>query len=231
MGFRQPEITAAEDTVLGGYTGSAAELNKLDGISVLTAEYNYMDTTAGTGAASKCAILDSGDDYTMPSGGDLTYNGTLLTATGAEITRACDMSAKVVAVTSSGATLGLTEAAHADRYLYIADATGTINLPAASGTGNKYTVILKIAATGMKIAANGTDGFTGGLQGVKPGSPDLPEAFAANAADDNMQFNGVATGGTAGNWVSFHDVESALWVVEGFFAFSGGSEATPFSAT
>jgi hypothetical protein len=48
-------------------------------------ELNYLDTTPGAGAASKAVVLDSGEDYTWPATGVLTYGGTGITATGAEI--------------------------------------------------------------------------------------------------------------------------------------------------
>jgi len=39
-------------------TADASELNKLDGVTATTAELNYVDTTAGTAAASKALVLD-----------------------------------------------------------------------------------------------------------------------------------------------------------------------------
>ena len=61
-------------------------------ITATAAEMNYLDiTTLGTGAASKAVVLDSGEDYTWPATGILTYGvlkdpaATTITATGAEI--------------------------------------------------------------------------------------------------------------------------------------------------
>ena len=85
-------------------TASAAELNILDGATVTTAELNFLDiATLGTGAASKAVVLDSGDDYTWPSSGILTYGGGALNATGSEINNVADVSARVQELTTSGA--------------------------------------------------------------------------------------------------------------------------------
>lgn len=72
-------------------TATGAELNILDNATATAAELNYLDiTTLGTGAASKAVVLDTGDDYTWPATGVLTYGvlkdpaATTITATGAE---------------------------------------------------------------------------------------------------------------------------------------------------
>ncbi len=61
-------------------------------VTATPTELNYLDiATLGTGAASKAVVLDSGDDYTWPATGILTYGvlkdsaATTVTATGAEL--------------------------------------------------------------------------------------------------------------------------------------------------
>lgn len=67
-------------------TSTGTELNILDGVTATATELNYLDiVTLGTGAASKAVVLDAGDDYIWPATGLLTYGGTAITATGAEI--------------------------------------------------------------------------------------------------------------------------------------------------
>ena len=56
-------------------TATAAEINKLDGVTADTAELNYVDTTAGTVAASKAVIVDSNKDTSGIR--NLTMTGTL----------------------------------------------------------------------------------------------------------------------------------------------------------
>jgi hypothetical protein len=64
-------------------TSTAAELNKLDGATVVVAEINFLDlgsTAVGTAIASKAVILDSSKDYTGIR--NLTVSGELDAATG-----------------------------------------------------------------------------------------------------------------------------------------------------
>lgn len=79
------------------------------------AELNYLDlTTLGTGAASKAVVLDTGEDYTWPATGVLTYGvlkdpaATTITATGAEINKLDDSAA--VMTKGSGVATGETYA-------------------------------------------------------------------------------------------------------------------------
>ena len=90
-------------------TSSAAELNILDGATTTFAEVNYNDiTTLGTGAASKAVVLDTGEDYTWPATGVLTYGvlkdpaGTTLGATAAELNIAADASAQTEIIDAAG---------------------------------------------------------------------------------------------------------------------------------
>ena len=230
MGFRNPEITAAERAVLGAYTGSAAELNTMDGYTGTAAELEFLDiTTLGTGAASKAMVLSAGDDFIWPSAGRLTYGGTQIISTGAEINTQCDKSASIVASTDGG-TVALTQATHANKTILWSDANGVFQLPNATGTGDVYTVVLKTAATSATITVKAAtdEGFLGGLSTID--SDDSPNAWKAESADDTVSLNGTTTGGIIGDWYRFTDVASALWLVTGGSA-NTGTEATPFSAT
>ena len=217
-------------------TATADELNKIDGVTATTAELNYNDiATLGTGAASKAVVLDSGDDYTWPSTGVLTHGKlndatTELSATHLELNEMNDMSLKVVA--PSTGNLSVTQALHGNRFLYYDDADGAVTLPAAGGTGYVYMIVIKTSFTGGTIkAASSSDSFLGGCSGMDTDVDGTAKSFSCDSADDTVTLNGVATGGIAGDWIRFTDVASGLWLVEGWLSFSGGSEATPFSAT
>ena len=89
-------------------------LGAVDGTSVTStaAELNYSDIqTLGTGAASKAVVLDSGEDYTWPATGILTYGilkdpaGTSLTATTTEL-NFLDNSVAGTSVASKALVLG-----------------------------------------------------------------------------------------------------------------------------
>lgn len=92
-------------TVAG--THNVTGTNQIGGVTFSTtaAEMTYLDLGAlGTGAASKAVVLDAGEDYIWPSGGFLTYGGTQVTATGAEI-NLLDGSSATVPVVSTAAIL------------------------------------------------------------------------------------------------------------------------------
>ncbi len=155
-------------------------------------------------------------------------SGVAISATQAEINAVADMSGQVVAPATGNLTL--TAATHGNRVLYYDDADGVITLPAASGSGYKYTIILKTAFTGGTIqAASAADSFLGGINGVD-NDADAAYAWKAEANDDTISGNGTATGGKAGDCYEFIDVASGLFYVSGFITQSGGAEATPFSA-
>lgn len=157
------------------------------------------------------------------------------TATAAEITRACDKSGSVV--TSGASTLTITEALHGDRIITIGKTTGeVVTLPAATGTGNRYTFIVTVAATSnaniIKVA-NGTDVFDGSkAYGVDDdGEGATGYQWMAETGDDTLTMNGTATGGKVGDKIEVIDYKSGFFCVTANLIQSGGSEATPFSAS
>lgn len=154
--------------------------------------------------------------------------GTAVSASAAELNAVADMSGKVVA--QAAGDFALTAETHGNRVTYVSDADVTITLPAATGTGYKYTVILGLAWTGGTIqAASAADSFYGGINGVDDDS-DAAYAWKAETNDDTITGNGTSTGGKLGDCYEFLDVASGLFYVSGFITQSGGSEATPFGA-
>lgn len=134
-------------------------------------------------------------------------------------------------VAQAAGNFALTAATHAGRITEVNDADVTITLPAATGSGNVYKVLIVTTAwTGGTIqAASASDSFLGGINGVDDDS-DAAYAWKAETNDDTITGNGAATGGKVGDWYQFTDVASGLFLVEGFITQSGGSEATPFTA-
>ena len=153
-----------------------------------------------------------------------------VTATAAEINDAADVSTRIVTIADATNTL-TAGSAHANKICYVLDATLAVTLPEATGTGNKYTFIQGIAATSSTwVTADTTNAdLTGTILGSDTDSA-APYAWTAGATDDTVTFNGVATGGKLGDWISFTDLVTDLWFVEGAISQSGASEATPFSA-
>jgi hypothetical protein len=134
------------------------------------------------------------------------------------------------AVVNTTVALSLTEELHAGRIVTANHATGfAITLPEATATGNVYTIFYgtTVGSGSATIVAPSSDtSFIGGV-GI---STDIGGVtILANAADDTVTMSGSTTGGVKGSWLRFTDVESGIFMIEGFLC-STGSEADPFSA-
>lgn len=179
---------------------------------------------AGSGVSVPGALAVTG---AATVGGALTVTG--LTTVGSTTSGG--------AVAATGDTLTVTQALHAGRVIHFGKTTGTVcTLPAATGTGDIYTFVISTAATSnanvIKVA-NATDVMDGSvcLQQDMDSAGTLKMWLAA-VGDDTASFAGAATtGGIKGNLIRCIDYKSGFWNVTAFTASSGGSEATPFSAT
>lgn len=100
-----------------------------------------------------------------------------------------------------------------------------ITLPAATGTGYKYTITTIVDQTGdLKVQVVGTDV----MQGVA--MTDMTGVlFATAATSDTITLNGTTKGGLAGARIELMDVASGKWNVLAISEASG-TEVTPFSA-
>jgi len=177
-----------------------------------------------------------GSEVTLAdSSGNLYQAGTQITATAAEINSVADATGKVVDATA--ATLAVTAALHANRVVTLNRAAGvTVTLPAATGTGDKYTFIIGTTATSnaniIKVA-NATDVMDGSLNIQQDTDVDGTSAvWMAEVGDDTMTFAGAATtGGIVGNRIECIDYAAGFWSCTAWTISGGGAEATPFSAT
>ena len=139
------------------------------------------------------------------------------------------MSYMPIALTAS-ATLS---AYHADATVVVNAAAGlTLTLPAASGTGLAFDIVIGTTVTSNSVAikvANASDVMTGlAVQAADAGA--TASAWETAATDDTITFNGTTTGGIKGDRVILKDIAANLWSVTVIGAATG-VEATPFSAT
>lgn len=180
-------------------------------------------------ASLDATVLKIGSTAITATAAEINAGVDGLTATAAEINAACDVSGRLVA--QAAGDFSLTAATHANRITLVNDADVTITLPAATGTGDVYKVLIVTTAwTGGTIqAASASDSFLGGINGVDDDA-DAAYAWKAETNDDTITGNGTATGGKIGDWYEFTDVATGLFLVTGFITQSGGAEATPFSA-
>jgi hypothetical protein len=140
----------------------------------------------------------------------------------------------LVTLTATGT---VTAATHAGRTLLLGEvggnATCTITLPAATGTGDIYRFIVSVVNTSNYVinVADATDTIAGSVN-ILDADSTAQTAYAATGADDTITLNGTTTGGALGDWLEFVDIATNQWAVRGQLVVPAGSNiADPFSAT
>lgn len=142
-------------------------------------------------------------------------------------------------VSATGATLSLTQALHSNRVVVANRAAGmTVTLPTATGTGDKYRVVIGTTLTsgsfvlavadatdymrGRALFQNDTDGSASNFETANTGT--------LATESDTITMNRTTTGiGTIGDEVYCEDIATDIWLVR-VEAQANGTEATPFSA-
>lgn len=158
---------------------------------------------------------------------------TDLTATAAEINRAADVSARLVA---AGGTLSATEALHDSKVVLLNTAAGSVvTLPNATGSGAKFLLPVSVTATSnshiVKVGRS-ADFMTGFVDILDLDGTTISSYKGDGSADDTVTMNRTTTGGVIGDWVECVDIKANLWLVTGKLTCTVGSNpADPFSAT
>jgi hypothetical protein len=134
--------------------------------------------------------------------------------------------AGVPATVVATANTTMTEQINLGRPLYLNLATGfTVTLPAATGTGNTYTIVVQTTASGGNyvVSAAGSDKIFGTITvaGTTNGS------FVANN-NVTVTMNGTTQGGIKGSTLFYTDMGPNFWFVEGNLVGSGTVQ-TPVS--
>ena len=166
--------------------------------------------------------------------GELQYNFTGL-ASGTKVLLSSGLAP--LAVTTATVTLGPT---HVGRTVLLNRAAGiAFTLPAASGTGNVYNLLVQATFTGAAsvAVANANDFMIGVAQMGIDGGTFVPHQYpTANTGtlateSDTISMFGTAnsTGGFKGATVRLQDVAANLWSVV-YTSDAGGTEANPFTA-
>lgn len=137
---------------------------------------------------------------------------------------------RVVSVTT--ATVALTDDLHGDKVIALNRAAGvTATLPAASGTGAIYRVVVGTTfsgGSGVIQVANSSDIIQGVVYQTQDAGATL-QAFEAGAADDTLTLNGSSSGGIKGDRLDFIDIANNLWQCTAWTAATG-SETSPWSS-
>lgn len=112
-----------------------------------------------------------------------------------------------------------------------AAAGATLTLPAATGTGYEYDILVGTTVTSNSViiqVANATDVMTGGALVMADGGSSVV-GWETASTSDTITMDGSTTGGIKGDRIRLKDVASGLWAVQ-MIASATGTEATPFSA-
>ena len=147
------------------------------------------------------------------------------------ISGASDLNSTPVSITAS--TVTLDPSIHAGRPVALNLAAGiAVTLPAATGSGDEYKLIVGTTFTGAAtIKVVGNDIMKGTAVLFADGG-DTVVGFATAADSDTITLwaTGSTTGGIAGEYVELIDVAADTWFVK-LVSDAGATEATPFSAT
>lgn len=132
-----------------------------------------------------------------------------------------------VAITASTT---LTADGYAGRPIVLNAAAGlTVTLPAATGSGASYEIVVGTTVTSNSYiirVANASDVMMGVL-GIA--SDIAGVTVPTTSTSDTITMNGSTTGGILGSRVLLQDVAANKWAVSGALV-SSSTEATPFSA-
>jgi len=133
-------------------------------------------------------------------------------------------------------TLQVIPRTHGNKVIVLDNALGvTVTLPPATGSGLRYTFVIKTAATSnanIIQVANSKDVMNGSLNIQQDTDSDgTLKCWMAEVLDDTMTFAGAATtGGIQGNRIECVDYYEGYWSCTAWTISGGGAEVTPFSA-
>jgi len=131
---------------------------------------------------------------------------------------------KPTVVTASALTLDYSH--HNDGIVVVNRAAGcTVTLPAASGSGARFRVMVGTTITSNSFilqVANASDTMAGHITtSLATGAAGADFGEAITGTDDTITMNGSTTGGIAGSYVECEDVAANLWRVNAALIGSG----------
>lgn len=199
MATRFIERNASPTAVPGDTAGNVAPI----GIDSDSEELKYYDRT--TSADRTVVTTDQAQTLT---------NKTLTSPT---ITNPTISAPTPVTDTTGTVALGST---HANRTTVLSKAAGgTVTLPAATGTGNKYRLVIGTSITSVSwvVSKTGDDTFFGGVFINDTGDTTAATADFYPAASGNNTLTLAFAAGAAkkGDYVEFEDIAADCWAVQG----------------
>jgi hypothetical protein len=143
------------------------------------------------------------------------------------------MQGGAVSIATSTCTMNARD--HAYKTMVLNRAAGvTITLPAATGSGNVYRVVVGTTVTSNNDiiqVANSTDEFHGYIQIIDSDTSDAQTSIACLDGDgfDTITMNGSTKGGIMGDFFEFVDYAAGKFLIVGNINGTG-TVATPLSA-
>tara|TARA_R110001592_G_scaffold62234_6_gene190281 strand:- start:5922 stop:7085 length:1164 start_codon:yes stop_codon:yes gene_type:complete len=176
----------------------------------------------GAGGTSAVTIRNSTG---VPGTGDAVENGGGVVHLG-----------QPTGVTTITGTDVITRLEHANRTNLLGEVGGnasvTLTLPAATGSGDIYKFIVSVVNTSNYVfkVVDATDTIDGTIMFLADGGNTVV-GFEADGTDDTITLDGTTTGGAAiGDYIELMDIAANQYVVRGNLTATG-TEATPFSAS
>lgn len=162
----------------------------------------------------------------------VTSGGTVVSTTATQTLTNKTLTSPVIssAMVAGGSTLTLTAASHNGKTIALDTLAGTtITLPAATGSGARFTFVVTVASTSNQHRINvvGDDAYFGGIFGGND-TDNATVMWPAASGADQINMNGTTTGGFKGARVVIEDAVADGWSVIGWTDASG-TEATPFA--
>jgi hypothetical protein len=108
----------------------------------------------------------------------------------------------------------------------------TATLPAATGSGRKYELVVGTTITSNNLivqVANADDVMTGVALFASDNTADASVAFETASTTDTITMDGSTKGGIKGDRIELQDIADNLWYVR-VIGSATGTEVTPFSA-
>jgi hypothetical protein len=215
--------TIAETTGASGVTIDGLRIKDLTIADAVSSNAIDIDDTGAIDLqlAGASALRVAATAVTFGQGVGLVLNGATI-----------DPASRIVNVTASATALALTQTAHAERLVIVPIITGsglTITLPAATGTGNKYTVLNNgVQTLSLTVTGLAGDIFHGSSVVFSQTVADSGDMFLATAADIKYTFNITTTGGIGKDSLEAVDIATDKWLVH-VIGHGSGTLATGFA--
>ena len=187
---------------------------------------------SGTAATGDLMFVYDASDADVKSDDLATILGT---ATGAEITRAADVSARIVTLTTN---TSITTALHEGKLIVLSEPGGNAameaTLPEATGSGGVFCFVIGVANTAeYEISVATNDVFYGQVTHIDGNLQSTINAvvdYASGVYDTINMDSDTNTGGSVGDKVCVTDFATGSWMADGFVASDGDAYATVFSS-